>query len=462
MLRNSLVLLYVFLSLSGLACKPGAGKESYQQTERPQQVTPQPTTAAFTETFETGSKGGYAAAGVTLGSGIWLFDNALIGGADNDSKHDARAARIQHNGSITMNFDVNGAVKQVSIAAGSFGTDALATWGLWLSTDAGSNWQQAGSDVTTTAHSLTTSTFVINTTGAVRFQLRHISGGRLNVDDFSINGATSSSDGAGTATKAGNEQTASNRDDNLALGNPSGATPKITNPNNYLLVKPQYTLAYNNSKGMANWISWHLSTAWKGDAKRCNCFEADNTLPEGFFKATTSDYTGTGFDRGHLCPSDDRDASATDNAATFLMTNMSPQAPHLNQQTWEALEAYCRKLMIQGNELYIVAGGYGTGGDGSTGSSTSLAGGHINVPSHFWKIVVVLPEGTNDISRIGPDTRVITVDMPNTQSVNQYHWDHYRTSIGAIEAATGYDFLNNITTTIQRSLELKIDAGPTR
>ena len=255
--------------------------------------------------------------------------------------------------------------------------------------------------------------------------------------------------------------TTPSRDNNMALGNPSGALTATTDSNNYLLVKSQYALSYNNSKGMANWVSWHLSSAWKGAAARCNCFTADASLPAGYFEATTSNYTGTGFDRGHLCPSDDRDGSDTDNAATFKMSNISPQAPVLNEQTWGDLENYCRTLIYQGKELYITAGGYGTGGSGSAGgTTTSIAGGAINVPAYFWKIIVVLNVDTNDVARINTSTRVITVLMPNNQTVNSHPWDYYRVSVDSIQTLTGYNFLSNVDTSIQIVLEAKVDAGP--
>jgi endonuclease G len=245
----------------------------------------------------------------------------------------------------------------------------------------------------------------------------------------------------------------------MAMGNPSGATTSTSNVNNYLMNKTMYSLSYNNSKGRANWVSWHLSRAWKGGATRCDCFTQDGTLPTGFYRASTSNYTSTGFDRGHLCPSDDRDGSAADNAQTFLMTNIAPQAPNNNQITWGNLEAYCRTLIYAGYELYIIAGAYGTGGSGSAGGTTSsIASGNINVPSNFWKIIVVLPVGVNDVSRVSTSTRVIAVNMPNTQSVSSQPWSYYRTTVNAIESATGYDFLSNVSTTIQNSIEATTDA----
>ncbi len=252
------------------------------------------------------------------------------------------------------------------------------------------------------------------------------------------------------------------RDDNMAMGNPSNATTNAADSNNYLIIRHQYTLSYNNQKGIANWVSWHLSNAWKGAATRCNCFTQETLLPAGYYRATTTNYTGTGFDRGHLCPSDDRDGSDTDNAATFKMTNIAPQAPVLNQQTWEDLERYCRTLITEGNELYIMSGSYGIGGAGSLGGSTSsIATGRIAVSAFFWKVIVVLPQGSNDVCRVNATTRIIAVAMPNVQTVSAYPWGYYRTSVDAIESATGFNLLSQVPTPVQAILEATVDAGAT-
>ena len=87
------------------------------------------------------------------------------------------------------------------------------------------------------------------------------------------------------------------RDNNMALGNPSNAIADRLNMNNYLMIKPQYALSYNNSKGSPNWVSWHLSPAWEGSAFRCDCFSTDATLPPDFYHTTPSDFTSSGFDR---------------------------------------------------------------------------------------------------------------------------------------------------------------------
>ena len=174
----------------------------------------------------------------------------------------------------------------------------------------------------------------------------------------------------------------------------------------------------------------------------------------------STSYTSSGFDRGHICPSADRTGSVADNSATFLMTNMMPQAPNNNQQTWASLENYCRTLVSQGNELYVIAGSYGTGGTGVNGYATTIAGGNITVPSNCWKVIVVLPEGSSDAGRVTTSTRVIAINMPNTNAISTA-WGGYRTTVDAIESATGYDILSAVSTTVQATIESKVDAGPT-
>lgn len=248
--------------------------------------------------------------------------------------------------------------------------------------------------------------------------------------------------------------------DNSLMGNPSNASTLSTT--NYLMQKMTYTLSYNSAQGKPNWVSWHLDKTWLGTATRCDCFSSDALLPSGVYRVSSSSYTGSGFDRGHHCPSGDRTYSSTDNRETFLMTNMMPQAPTNNQQTWENLESYCRTLVSKGNECYIICGSYGQGGTGSNGGTTlTIDAGRVTVPKQIWKVILVLPSGTNDISRVTTSTRVIAVNTPNINSINP-SWGLYRTSVDAIETATGYDILSALPDAIEATLESQVDNGPTQ
>src|ERR1700754_3631984 len=133
-------------------------------------------------------------------------------------------------------------------------------------------------------------------------------------------------------------------DSNLLLGNPSNATPNITNADNYLIDQKYYTESYNRTKVEPNWVSWHISSTDLGTTDRLNNFRPDSvSLPKKWYEASNSSYKGSGFDKGHNCPSGDRTSTPEANSATFLMDNIIPQAPNNNQHTWEHLESYCRQ-----------------------------------------------------------------------------------------------------------------------
>ncbi len=245
-------------------------------------------------------------------------------------------------------------------------------------------------------------------------------------------------------------------DINMLMGNPSSATADIANYNNYLLQKNYYILSYNRDRGIPNWVSWHIEAADLGSTPRQDDFRADNSLPAGWYQVPSNGFSGSGFDRGHNCPSADRTSTVAANSSTFFMTNMIPQAPNNNQQTWANMESYTRTLVNAGNEVYVIMGNYGTGGTGSNGSATVINNGHVTVPNRIWKVVVVIPFGSDDLNRVTTATRVIAVNTPNVNNINS-DWRNYRTSVDAIEAATGYDLLSRLPVNIQSVLEAKID-----
>lgn len=242
---------------------------------------------------------------------------------------------------------------------------------------------------------------------------------------------------------------------NSRLGNPSDATASPAQPNNYLIVRPQYVMSYNRDRGIPNWVSWQLNQTWIGSLPRTE-FEPDSSLPEDWYRVRPSDYTGSGFDRGHLVPAADRDSRPDDRQAVFLMTNILPQAPDNNRGPWGELERYCRQLVEQGKELYIVAGGAGTGGTGEKGNRQSLRG-KVAVPAKLWKVVVVIDRPELGLEGITEATRVMAVIMPNRQGIKDQDWRQFSTSVDAVEALTGYDLLSNLPVSQQAVIEAKVD-----
>ena len=248
----------------------------------------------------------------------------------------------------------------------------------------------------------------------------------------------------------------SDRNPNALLGLPSSATS--FNANDYLINRSQYVISYNRSKAIPNWASWQLNQSWLGSRPRIP-FEPDDTLPSGWEKVVPNDYTGSGFDRGHVVPAADRNKTAEDSKAVFLMTNIFPQAPDNNQGPWVQLESYCRDLVAQGKELYIVAGGAGEGGKGEKGVKGAIAQGKVSVPASTWKVVLVSDRPGSGLAGITEQTRVIAVIMPNQQGIKNTSWREYRRSVDQVEELTGYDLFSNIPELIQEAIEAKTDAN---
>lgn len=401
---------------------------------------------SFNEGFEAGGKTAYAAGNVALGTGSWFMDDALTGNLSSDKKTGSFSARVRNVGLMHMNFNKTGA-GTVTIQHAEYGSDGSSTWQLWSSTNSGSTWTQVGSTVTTSAATLQTATFTVNNANAIRFEIRKVSGGanRINFDNVQISNFTSPTP---TPTPTPNPSPTPTPGEHLTMGNPSNATTNVGQPLNYLMEKPQYALSYNRDNGEANWVSWHLDNSWLGSAPRQNDFRNDTTLPAGWYQVQSTDYSGSGFDRGHMCPSADRTITVAANSATFLMTNMIPQLPANNQITWANLESYCRTLVTQGNELYIISGGQGL--------QYFIANGHVAVPAQTWKVIIVLTNGTNDVGRVTTSTRTIAVVMPNSGSIGS-DWRAYRVSVDQVEAITGFDFFSNVSPSIQNVIEATVD-----
>lgn len=203
-----------------------------------------------------------------------------------------------------------------------------------------------------------------------------------------------------------------------AQNNISGANTH--DKNNYLMIKHDYTMSYNDNLHHANWVNWTLTKSHIGTTERQNDFAVDAKLPKEFTIVTPHDYVGTNYDRGHLCNSQAWTDDINDNQETFLMTNMIPQSPKCNRGTWKELEDYCQKLTLDGKVLSIYAGGYQSKGH--------ISAKNIDVPAFCWKVIfmqgIELP---------------ICVLMPNTEQIES-GWKNYEVDLQNIENITHYKF----------------------
>jgi endonuclease G len=227
--------------------------------------------------------------------------------------------------------------------------------------------------------------------------------------------------------------------DPIFLGNPTNAQASRSFPENYLKDNNYYKLAYSQSRGTPVWVAWHLQREDIGSTSRQDDFRADINLPIGWYQVEGNSYSGSGFDRGHNCPSGDRTSTTAANSSTFLMTNMIPQASTLNGGPWAGLEDFVRNSLVgTNNEAYVVMGNYGQGGYNSSNTLfNTINGGNVTVPAKVWKVVLIMPKGSNDLTRINSSTVVLTVNMPNDNRLfttsGSTAWRNYLTTVTNLE-----------------------------
>ena len=83
-------------------------------------------------------------------------------------------------------------------------------------------------------------------------------------------------------------------------------------------------------------------------------FKMDTKLPRPRVK--DSDYTNSGFVRGHLCSAGDRDSKKSWLKETYLTSNLVPMTMVCNSGRFKAIEDSCRRLALEGHKLLLVRG----------------------------------------------------------------------------------------------------------
>lgn len=153
------------------------------------------------------------------------------------------------------------------------------------------------------------------------------------------------------------------------------------------LQKSRFLVYYNINKNCPALVCWSLSKTDLGLHRRPTgqSFLSDPACPRP--RAKSSDYTHTGFQRGHLCPSADRSANIELMRATFVMSNVAPMCPGLNMQGFAQAEEHCRALAWANHRCLLVAGAFF-----SSDTLRYLGKSSIGIPDSFFRACIVPDE----------------------------------------------------------------------
>ena len=193
-----------------------------------------------------------------------------------------------------------------------------------------------------------------------------------------------------------------------------------------------YSLSYVEEHEQAEWAHYKLnSTMLKGEIPRKKNYTIDRKVSTG--SAKTSDYTNSGFDRGHLVPAADMKMDFTSVREAAYMSNISPQKPKFNNGVWSRLEKRIR-LRAKKSELYIT-----TGGVLSPADLKKIGKNNVSVPDQFYKIIY---DAKNQ--------KMFAYLMPNKKIESR---EKYVVTVDAIEALTGIDFYADLSDDLEDKLE---------
>lgn len=199
-----------------------------------------------------------------------------------------------------------------------------------------------------------------------------------------------------------------------------------------------FTVSFNREHNNPNWVAWELTAEEaEGSLPRVNDFEPDPKLPENH-QVKHADYTGSGYDRGHMVPAADMKWDSKAMNDCFYMSNICPQTHTLNAGGWETLESACRRWAKREGSVYIVCGPVYKGNRHKTIGNELK----ITVPEGFFKVVLSLREGSE---------KAIGFYYANSNA--KQSMKATATTVNDIETLTGMDFFVNINDKLEERLE---------
>lgn len=145
-----------------------------------------------------------------------------------------------------------------------------------------------------------------------------------------------------------------------------------------------FAVMYSGVSRTPLWSAEYLDRTRLQQAKqidREDSFHEESRLPKSM-RASLSDYSGSGYDRGHLSPNGDM-ATRSQQYDSFSLANIAPQSPRNNRYIWRNIESATRYLTQQYGDAYTITG------VAFTDKKTKQLADRVLVPSHFFKAVYI-------------------------------------------------------------------------
>jgi endonuclease G len=214
------------------------------------------------------------------------------------------------------------------------------------------------------------------------------------------------------------------------------------------LYNEHYSLGYSDMVKNPLWVAYRYGNR-KGDFQDYERWERPRrfiTDSRTESKVSHDDYTGSGYDRGHMAPNSGMNSQYCQMGQyeTYFMTNVCPQTPSLNRGIWQQLEQMIRETVSQTDEknkeihdVFILTGPI-------FDDDANIFDSGVIVPTHFYKIITY---------RIGYRSTVKSVAFIFPQEPQSSEILDYVTTVDEIEDRTGLNFFSELSELKQHNLE---------
>ncbi|MGV3637128.1 MAG: DNA/RNA non-specific endonuclease, partial [Flavobacteriales bacterium] len=176
-----------------------------------------------------------------------------------------------------------------------------------------------------------------------------------------------------------------------------------------------------------------------GNLARIDSFLPDPLVSTG--TAVTADYWNSGYDRGHLVPSADMRWNFDALKATYYYSNISPQVPELNRETWADLEDWGRRYVnFSKRRVFVVTGPVLR--DGLPTMQKADRKNEVSIPELFWKVIADLD---------GDQPKAIAFVMRNMKLDGPPI--SFAVPVDSVEKLTGFDFFPALDDAVEARIE---------
>ncbi len=235
----------------------------------------------------------------------------------------------------------------------------------------------------------------------------------------------------------------------LYQGAPHAIDAKNINTWFRILRNHGFILGYSDLRGNPLWVEYALTPVAENtqSIKRLHRFETDW---RGINRVSHESYQKSGYDRGHMAPNYAMSHvyGREGQADSFLMSNITPQKPKLNQQVWQHLEeAEIKRFAKLFGKVWVITGPVFSGTVERLSSDIT-----VEIPDAFYKIYM---------TEAAPNKPPIALAFLIPQTVNgKESLAQFVTNIDNIEAQTGIDFFAGLDDRIESPVEAAIEPLP--